>query len=84
MLCIIDLRCLQALEIINPKLLAPWREQPFIEIKIEPDWEKAKESATTRRAMPGITIFSNALGQQNQLGAAAIALGKDLKASESQ
>jgi ribonuclease HI len=78
-----DLRRLQALETIDPKPLAPWREQPFVEIEIEPDREKAKESAATRRAMPGITIFSDASGQQNQLGAAAVALGEDLKASES-
>ncbi|KAF4228839.1 hypothetical protein CNMCM8980_000121 [Aspergillus fumigatiaffinis] len=80
---IMDLRRLQALETIDPKPLAPWREQPFVEIEIEPDREKAKESAATRRAMPGITIFSDASGQQNQLGAAAVALGEDLKASES-
>jgi hypothetical protein len=78
-----DLCRLQALETINPKPLAPWREQLFIEIEIEPDREKAKESAATRRAMPGITIFSNASGQQNQLGAAAVALGEDLKVLES-
>jgi hypothetical protein len=32
-----DLRHLQALETINPKPLAPWRVQPFTEIKIEPN-----------------------------------------------
>jgi hypothetical protein len=79
---IIDLRRLQAPERIDPKPLAPWQEQPFVEIEIEPDREKAKERAATRRALPGITIFSDASGQQNQLGAAAVALDEDLKASE--
>jgi hypothetical protein len=43
----------------------------------------AKESAAARRAMLGIIIFSNASGQQNQLGAAAEALDDNLQASES-
>jgi hypothetical protein len=59
---IMDLRRLQALETIDSKPLAPWREQPFVEIEIEPDREMAKESAATRRAMPGITIFPDASG----------------------
>ncbi|KAK2799346.1 hypothetical protein FQN50_008505 [Emmonsiellopsis sp. PD_5] len=34
--------------------------------------------------MPGTAVFSDASGQQKQLGATAVALNKDLKASESQ
>jgi ribonuclease HI len=80
---IMDLRGLQALETIDPKPLAPWQEQSLVEIEIESDREKANESAATRRAMPGNTIFSDASGQQNQLGAAAAAVDEDLQASES-
>lgn len=33
--------------------------------------------------MPGTTVFSDASGQQNHLGAAAVALNGNLQASES-
>lgn len=78
-----DLRRLQKLETIDPTPLAPWREQTFAEIAIEADREQAKENAAARRGMPGITVFSDASGQQNRLGAAAVALNEDLQASES-
>ncbi|BAE66183.1 unnamed protein product [Aspergillus oryzae RIB40] len=72
-----DLNRLQALETIDPTPLAPWRTQPFTEIEIEPDREKAKANASARQAMTGATVFSDASGQQNQLGAAAVALDKN-------
>lgn len=66
-----DLRRLQTLETIDPTPLAPWREQTFAEIEIKPNREKAKANAAARRDMPGTTVFSDASGQQNHLGAAA-------------
>ncbi|KAL3250234.1 hypothetical protein ABHI18_011320 [Aspergillus niger] len=69
-----DLSRLQALEIIDPNPLAPWRTSSFTEIDIEADPEKAKASALTRQAMTEIAVFSDASGQRNQLGAAAVAL----------
>ncbi|KAI3055668.1 hypothetical protein CBS147353_11278 [Aspergillus niger] len=69
-----DLSRLQALEIIDPKPLAPWRTPSFTEIDIEPDPEKAKTSALTRQAMTELAVLSDASGQRNQLGAAAAAL----------
>ncbi|KAI3047626.1 hypothetical protein CBS147353_11740 [Aspergillus niger] len=77
-----DLRRLHALETIDHTPLAPWRAQAFAEIEIEPNREQAKENAAARRDMPGTTVFSDASGQQNHLGAAAVALNGDLKASE--
>jgi hypothetical protein len=71
-----DLSRLQALETIDPRLLAPWRTQPFTEIEIEPDREKAKEKASTRQVSEGIAVFSDASGQRNYLGATAVALDR--------
>lgn len=69
-----DPRRLQALETIDPRPLAPWRTQPFTEIEIEPDRAKAKEQARARRKSNDITVFSDASGQRNHLGAAAVSL----------
>ncbi|KAI9035843.1 reverse transcriptase [Aspergillus affinis] len=69
-----DLRRLLALETIDPKPLAPWRAQPFIEIEIEPDREKAQANALAKQSTRSITVFSDASGKENQLGAAAVAL----------
>ncbi|KAL3246539.1 hypothetical protein ABHI18_012698 [Aspergillus niger] len=65
---------LQALETIDPKPLAPWRSQPFTEIEIEPDREKAQANALAQQSTTSITVFSDASGKENQLGAAAVAL----------
>jgi hypothetical protein len=57
----------QALETIDPKPLAPWRGQTFVRIEIEPDSETAtaKEKASARRVMPGITTcWSTAQGSK--------------------
>jgi ribonuclease HI len=68
-----DLNRLQALEIINPKPQQPWQTPAFTEIAIEPDCEKAMDKASARQKTAGITIFSDASGQHNELGAAAVA-----------
>lgn len=73
-----DLDRLQALETIEPRPLAPWRTPAFTEIDIEPDREKAKDKTSARRAMAGISVFPDASGQNNQLGAAAVALDRVL------
>ncbi|GCB25864.1 probable RNA-directed DNA polymerase from transposon X-element [Aspergillus awamori] len=65
---------LQALETIDPKPLAPWRSQPFTGIEIEPDREKAQANALAQQSTTNITVFSDASGKENQLGAAAVAL----------
>eukprot|EP00136_Aspergillus_niger_P005212 XP_001395701.2 reverse transcriptase [Aspergillus niger CBS 513.88] len=69
-----NLTRLQALERIDPRPLAPWRAQSFTDIEIEPDREKAQTNALARAATPNITVFSDASGKENQLGAAAVAL----------
>lgn len=79
-----DLRRLQALETIDPRPLAPWRAQPFVEVDIEPDREKAQARALARqKSATSITVFSDASGKQNQLGAAAVALDCNLQVLKS-
>ena len=63
-----------ALETINPTPQPPWQTQAFTEVDIEPDRDKAKEKASARQKAAGITVFSDASGQHNHLGAAAVAL----------
>jgi ribonuclease HI len=74
-----DLNRLQALEIINPKPQQPWQTPAFTEIDIEPDREKAMDKASARQKTAGITISSDASGQHNELGAAAVALDHNQK-----
>ncbi|THC88360.1 hypothetical protein EYZ11_012191 [Aspergillus tanneri] len=74
-----DLDRLQALETIDPRPLAPWRTPAFTEIDIEHDREKAKAKALAREMTNSITVFSDASGQHNQLGAAAVALDQSLQ-----
>ncbi|KAL3256503.1 hypothetical protein ABHI18_007559 [Aspergillus niger] len=64
----------QSLERIHPRPLAPWRAQSFTDIGIEQDREKAQTNALKRAATTNITVFSDASGKENQLGAAAVAL----------
>ncbi|GCB25535.1 arsenical-resistance protein Acr3 [Aspergillus awamori] len=79
-----DLRRLQALETIDPRPLAPWRAQSFVEVDIEPDREKAQARALARqKSATSITVFSDASGKQNQLGAAAVALDCNLQVLKS-
>lgn len=63
---------LQALETINPNPQPPWQIPAFAEIDIELDREKAKDNALARQNGTGIAIFSDASGQHNELGAAAV------------
>lgn len=72
-----DLDRLQALETIDPRPQPPWQTPAFMEIEIEPDREKAHAESLIRQAAPGITVYSDASGQQDNLGAAAVALDKD-------
>ncbi|KAL3262604.1 hypothetical protein ABHI18_002606 [Aspergillus niger] len=69
-----NLRRLQALETVDPKPLAPWRDQPIAEIAMEHDREKAQANARVQQSTTSITVFSDASGKGNQLGAAAVAL----------
>ena len=72
-----DLDQLQALETINPRPQPPWQTPAFMEIKIQPDREKAQAESLIRQAAPSITVYSDASGQQDNLGMAAVALDKD-------
>ena len=72
-----DLDQLQALETIDPRPHPLWQTPAFMEIEIEPDREKAQAESLIRQAAPGITVYSDASGQQVNLGAAAVALDKD-------
>jgi ribonuclease HI len=78
-----ELARLQALGKIDPTPLAPWRTPAFTEIDIELDREKAKEKASARQKAAGVTVFSDASGQWNHLGAAAAALDQDGKIIQS-
>ncbi|EED11837.1 hypothetical protein TSTA_110170 [Talaromyces stipitatus ATCC 10500] len=69
-----DLTRLQALETIDPTPPPPWQTPAFIEIDIELDWDKAKDKASARQKASSIMVFSDVSGQQNALGAAAVAL----------
>ncbi|EED11752.1 hypothetical protein TSTA_109310 [Talaromyces stipitatus ATCC 10500] len=62
---------------INPTPPPPWQTPAFVEIDIEPDRDKAKDKASARQKASGITVFFNASGQQNALGAAAVALDQN-------
>ena len=72
-----DLDRLQALETINPRPQPPWQTPAFMEIEIQPDCKKAQAESLIRQAAPGITVYSDASGQQDSLGVAAVALDKD-------
>ncbi|THC88516.1 hypothetical protein EYZ11_012034 [Aspergillus tanneri] len=77
-----NLERLDAVETIDPKPLAPWIPPAFAEIDIEPDRQKAKEKAAALRATTNTIVYSDASGQNNQLGAAAVALDQKLEAAE--
>ena len=69
-----DLAQLQALKTIDPHPQPPWQTPAFVEINIEPDQDKAKAKASARQKDTSITVFSDASGQHNHLGAAVVAL----------
>ncbi|TPR10125.1 hypothetical protein CAN33_0054905 [Aspergillus niger] len=50
------------------------RDHPIVKIAIEPDREKAQANAWVQQSSTSITVFSDASGKGNQLGAAAVAL----------
>jgi ribonuclease HI len=76
----VDLNRLQALETINPKPQQPWQTSALTAIDIiEPAREKAMDKASARQKAAGIAISSDASGQHNELGAAAVALDQDQK-----
>lgn len=77
-----DLARLQALETIDPWPQPPWQTPAFVEIDIEPDRDKAKAKASARQKDTSITVFSDASGQHNHLGAAAVALDPDHKVTQ--
>ncbi|KAI2937980.1 hypothetical protein CBS147321_7510 [Aspergillus niger] len=79
-----DLKRLQNLETIDPRPQAPWRVQSFADIEIEPDREKAQAQALAKQTSGrGIAVFSDASGKENQLGAAAVALNRNLQVLKS-
>ncbi|KAF4233525.1 hypothetical protein CNMCM6805_009182 [Aspergillus fumigatiaffinis] len=69
-----DLNRLQALETISPRPQQPWQTPAFTEIDIEPDREKAMDKSSARQKAADITISSDASGQHNEQGVAAVAL----------
>jgi ribonuclease HI len=74
---------LDGLETIDPKPICPWSLPAFVEIDIEPDRDKAKDEATALAASPGIVVYSDASGRNNQLGAAAVQLNENQEVVES-
>jgi DNA repair protein RadC len=74
---------LDGLETIDPKPMAPWKAPGFVEIDIEPDREKAKDKATALQASSNMVVVSDASGQNNQLGAAAVMLDHSQEVVES-
>lgn len=79
-----DLERLNELETIDPRPLPPWRTEPFAEIEIEADRERARERAETVRSTSDIFVYSDASARQGHLGAAVITLDDSLEVIESQ
>ncbi|OGE46890.1 hypothetical protein PENARI_c093G11063, partial [Penicillium arizonense] len=78
-----NLERLDELETIDPRPLPPWRVESFTEIEIGLDRETARERAETIGSASTIVVYSDASGREGHLGAAAVALDKDLQAVES-
>ncbi|XP_024085694.1 uncharacterized protein LOC106673621 [Cimex lectularius] len=74
---------LDGLETIDPKPMIPWDPPGFVEIDIEPDRERAKDKATALQASSNMVVFSDASGQNNHLGAAAVMLDHNQEVIES-
>lgn len=79
-----DLDWLQALEVINSKPQSSWQTSVFMKINIEPDCEKAQKEFLIRQAASGITVYSDASDQQNNLSMTAVTLNKDNNIIQSQ
>jgi ribonuclease HI len=69
-----NLRRLAAIEVIDPKPLAPWTSLPIKEIKIETDRDQAIADAKALAANPSSVVYSDASEHQGHLGAAAVIL----------
>jgi hypothetical protein len=66
---------------MDPRPLSPWRAQPFTEIKVEPEREKALANALANAlarqvTTSNITVFSDASGKESKLGAIVMALDR--------
>jgi ribonuclease HI len=79
-----DIDRLSELETIDLRPLPPWRTDPFTEIVLEPDRERAREMAETVRASSDLVVYSDASGQDGHLGAAVVALDENEDVRESQ
>lgn len=78
-----DLERLHEIEMIGPTPLPPWRPEAFSRIDIEPDREIAIERAEEAQSISDIVVYSDALGRQGHLGAAAAVLDESLETTES-
>ncbi|KAJ5980181.1 reverse transcriptase [Penicillium waksmanii] len=79
-----DVDRLNALEMIDPRPLLPWRSDAFTEIELDHDRETARERAEIVRNISNIAIYSDASGREGYLGAAIVALNDDDEVMESQ
>lgn len=74
---------LDELETIDPRPLPLWRTESFMEIEVGSDRETAREWAETARSISAIMVYSDALGREGHLGAAAVVLNNNLEVIES-
>jgi hypothetical protein len=75
---------LNALEMIDPRPLPPWRSDAFAEIELDHDRETARERAETARNTSNFVVYSDASGREGHLGAAIVALNDNDELMESQ
>ena len=78
-----QLEQLDRLESIDPKLMAPWIPPAFAEIDIKPDRKKAKDNALALHTTSDTIIYSNVLGHNNHLSAAAVVIDENKQVVES-
>lgn len=77
-----DPKRLKEIELIDPNPLPPWRPEVFSAIEFEFDRETAMERAEMVCARSDIVVYSDASGRQGHLGAAAVALNRNLEPIE--
>lgn len=63
-----NLERLDELRTIDPRLLLPWRTEPFTEVEIGPDRETARERAETIRSTSEIVAYLGCLWSTGPLG----------------
>ena len=63
--------------------LPSWRPDAFIEIKLEPDREIARERAVSVKNTLDIVVYSDASGREGHLGAVIVALNDNTEVAES-